>query len=347
MQAAIVLLLLSVVIAAAALFYIRSQVAEINRVAIAELDNGVAAGEAMNVLLVGSDSRERVSGDLAEQTGKTSVQGRRSDTIMVLRIDPGQGKAMILSIPRDLYVTVAGTGRKDRVNSAFSLSGATGLVATVESALGISINHYVEVDFVGFRDIVDAVGGVKVYVPAPARDRYSGLSLSAPGCIRLNGTQSLAWVRSRYYETMVGGRWRADPTSDIGRIGRQQDFIRRMMRTAVDAGLTNPVKLNRLVGIGVRDVTLDVGMSTKDVITIARSFRSFDPTTVDMVTLPTRTTSVRGASVEILLEDQAKPLIDRLNGVGVAPAGVSPAPSSVPAPASSPSTTTLDPAASC
>ena len=159
---------------------------------------------------------------------------------MVLHIDPRQEQAAILSIPRDVVVPIAGTDVVDRVNAAFSLGGAEGLIATVQQSLGITINHYVEVDFVGFKDIVDAVGGVEIYLPRWARDFTSGLDLPKIGCVSVNGTQGLAFVRSRHYEELVDGKWVTDPSGDFGRINRQQDFIRRMLKKALSAGITNP-----------------------------------------------------------------------------------------------------------
>ncbi|MGQ0743980.1 MAG: LCP family protein [Acidimicrobiales bacterium] len=315
----IVLVGVAVLGAGGTLVYVRQQLSEITRVEIPQLTTETDAGPIRNVLLVGSDSRDRLSGEAAAQAGKGEVTGKRSDTLMVLHIDPRQARAMIVSIPRDLFVEIPGIGRRDRVNSAFSRDGAPGLVATIEESLGIPINHYVEVDFVGFSDIVDSVGGVNVFVPAPARDRFSGLNLSTAGCIPLDGTQGLAWVRSRHYESYESGRWRTDPTGDIGRIQRQQDFVRRMMRRAVEAGISNPITLNRLVGIGVRDVTLDAGMSTGDILSIARRFRSLDPGTVEMLTLPTSGATIGGASVLLLKEAEAQPIIDRLNGLGPPP----------------------------
>jgi polyisoprenyl-teichoic acid--peptidoglycan teichoic acid transferase len=308
----IAFLAVCIVTAAGGYLYLRWQLGKINRLALPGLSD---EGEVMNVLLVGSDSRARVTGDLAESTGKEQVTGQRSDTIMVLHVDPRQKKAAIFSIPRDLYVPIAGEKFSDRVNAAFSLHGAQGLIDTLEAALEIPINHYVEVDFVGFRDIVEAVGGVNVYVPAPVRDTVSGLSIENPGCVRLDGDQGLAFVRSRYYETLESGKWQVDPTADLGRIQRQQDFIRRMLRKAVSSGLTNPIKLNRLIGIGVRDVTLDDKMTTTDIVNLAKRFRSLDPDTVDMLTFPTTPKTISGKSVLLLKDAEAKPYIDRLNGI--------------------------------
>jgi LCP family protein required for cell wall assembly len=308
----IAFLAVCVVLAGGGYVYVRWQLAKINRLELPGLSD---EGEVMNVLMVGSDSRARVTGDLAESTGKDEVSGQRSDTIMVLHVDPRQKKAAIFSIPRDLYVPIAGETFSDRVNSAYSLHGAQGLIDTVEAALKIPINHYVEVDFVGFRDIVEAVGGVNVYVPAPVRDEVSGLSIETPGCVRLDGDQGLAFVRSRYYETLESGKWQVDPTADLGRIQRQQDFIRRMLRKAVSSGLTNPLKLNRLIGIGVRDVSLDDKMSTTDIVKLAKRFKSLDPDTVDMLTFPTTPKTISGKSVLLLKQAEAQPYIDRLNGI--------------------------------
>ncbi|HYX45125.1 MAG TPA: LCP family protein [Acidimicrobiales bacterium] len=309
-----VLLVIGIVFAGGAYVYLRWRLGQIDRLQVDELTED--RGSVMNVLLVGSDSRSRLTGDLAEQAGKNQVSGSRSDTIMVLHVDAKTKKAAILSIPRDLYVRIPGTTRADRINTTFASGGAAGLVRAIKENLGIQVNHYVEVDFVGFRGIVDTVGGVNVYVPAPARDNLSGLDIKTPGCVRFDGDTALAWVRSRHYEYFESGRWRTDPTSDLGRIQRQQDFIRRMMKKAVSSGVGNPLTLNRLIGIGVKDVTLDSGMSTSDLVRVARRFRSLDPETVDMITLPTTPATVGGASVLRLNKQQAQVYIDRLNGVG-------------------------------
>ena len=307
------LLVLGIVFAGGAYVYLRWRLGQINRLSVDELAED--RGSVMNVLLVGSDSRSRLTGELAEQAGKDQVSGSRSDTIMVLHVDTKAKKAAILSIPRDLYVRIPGTNRSDRINTTFASGGAGALVRTIKENLGIQVNHYMEVDFVGFREIVDTVGGVNVYVPAPARDRMSGLDIKTPGCIRFDGDTALAWVRSRQYEYFESGRWRSDPTSDLGRIQRQQDFIRRMMKKAVSSGIGNPLTLNRLIGIGVDDVTLDEGMSTSDLVRVGRRFRSLNPETVDMITLPTTPVTVGGASVLRLNKEQAQVYIDRLNGV--------------------------------
>ena len=315
---------LCVLAAGAGLLYVRYRLGQIDRLDLGGLADD--AGGPMNVLLVGSDSRARLTGEAAAQAGKGLVEGERSDTIMVLHVNPREKKAAILSIPRDLHVPIPGAGRSDRINVAYSLGGPQRLVSTVRNALGIDVHHYVEVDFVGFKSLVDTLGGVRIYVPAPARDQFSGLSIRQPGCVRLDGDQALGWVRSRHFQYYSAGRWREDPSGDLGRIQRQQDFIRRTMKTAVSTGLTNPLRLNRIIGIGVKDVTMDSAMSTKDVVRLANRFRSLDPDTVDMLTLPTRPANVGGHSV-LKVQPEARAYIDRMNGK--APVGAGGGPSAV------------------
>lgn len=318
-------LALCVLLVGTSYFYFRHQLSALTRLNIPGLSDD-DKGRVMNVLLVGSDSRENTSGDIADATGKgeEGTGGQRSDTIMVLHIDPAQQKAAILSIPRDLYVPIPGNGR-DKVNASFSIGGPQLLIQTIKEALGIEINHYVEVDFNGVERIVNAIGGIKVYADAPARDEMTGLDIPMVGCNELDGYQALAFVRSRYYQTYERGRWVEGSNSDIDRIARQQDFIRRMMKKAVSSGLSNPLTLNRLISIGVDNVRVDQEMSTKDITTLARRFRSIDPDSVDMLTLPTVDDFAGGAAVQRLDTAKAREFIDRLNGIQPVTASVPPA----------------------
>ena len=182
-----------------------------------------------NYLLVGSDSRD--AGD--PNTGDSaSSSGRRSDTIMVLRVDRSDGSAALLSIPRDLYVTVYGHTEPSRINAAFSENPAV-LVQTVQTALGVPVHHYVEVDFVGFKDLVDALGGIELCFERPTRDTNTGLNITKPGCQVLDGVQALAYARSRHYEELIDETWHEDPRSDFGRTARQRDFVNRCLQSAL------------------------------------------------------------------------------------------------------------------
>jgi LCP family protein required for cell wall assembly len=189
---------------------------------------------AENYLLVGSDTREGVDPNSPDAGAIGSVEdvgaSRRSDTIMVLRQERNGGAAL-MSLPRDLWVEISGTGKSQRINSAYN-GGAERLAATVTESLGIPIHHYVEVDFVGFKNIIDDLGGVEVCVGYPARDANSGLQIDN-GCQQLDGVQALAFARSRHYEQWDGTNWVEDPRADLGRIERQQLF----MRAAVDGAL--------------------------------------------------------------------------------------------------------------
>ena len=201
--------------------------------AVPDEDDPTIEYPAENYLLVGSDSREGVEGEGADAgvIGDTAdVGGRRSDTIMILRQERNGGAGLI-SIPRDLWVDIAGTDRSNRINAAYN-EGPERLAATVSQSLGIPIHHYVEVDFVGFKQIVDELGGIELCVGYAARDTHSGLSIQ-PGCQRLDGVQALAFARSRYYEEWDGQQWVIDGRADLGRIERQQFFI----RSAVDGTL--------------------------------------------------------------------------------------------------------------
>jgi LCP family protein required for cell wall assembly len=268
-------------------------------------------GEPMNVLVVGSDTREGIDQAGSDNFGGTKeVKGQRSDTIILLRVDPKKEQAAMLSIPRDLYVPIAGTQRTDRINTAFE-EGADRLIATVNQTFGIPIDHYVQVDFNGFRGIVKAVNGVQIYSPARARDKVTGLDIPNPGCVTLNGDQALAYVRSRHYEYYENGKWRTDPTGDLGRIQRQQDFVRRVLKKANEkARGLNVLAINRLVETGIKNVQIDEGFGPGEIASLARRFKSLDPNAVQMLTIPTVPANVGGAAVLRMKQPEAQGVVD-------------------------------------
>jgi LCP family protein required for cell wall assembly len=307
--------------------YIKWQYGRIDKLSF---DNGIlndgGSKDPMTVLLVGSDSRESLAPGQSKSFGSASkVAGQRSDTIMLLRVDPAAQRAAILSLPRDLWVTVPGTGGKNKINSTFD-GGPEQLIKTIKENFDIPIDHYAQVDFDGFKGIVDAIGGVQIPFSAPVRDwgfdeasgtnrNLSGLDIKNAGCINLTGTQALSYVRSRHYQVFERGRWVSDPQSDITRIQRQQDFIRRVMRKAISKGSKNPVTLNALVSNGVQNLQIDDGFSLGDITSVARRFQSLDASKVEMMTMPNRGSSVNGVSVLLPKQPEAKQTIDRfLNG---------------------------------
>jgi LCP family protein required for cell wall assembly len=201
----------------------------------------------------------------------------RSDTIMILRTDPVAGRAALLSLPRDLYVTLADGQGQARINLAIQRGGAPLLIRTIAENFAIPIHHYVQVDFASFRGLVDAIDGVPVPIPNPARDSESGLDIPEAGCHTLDPTEALAYVRSRHYEEHIDGRWVEDLRSDIGRIDRQQDFIRRALRRAIDRGARNPGTLDQLIDVGLSGITVDGELTADDIFDLGTRFRSFDP----------------------------------------------------------------------
>jgi LCP family protein required for cell wall assembly len=312
------------VLSAGALGYGYARFASITRYDVKLVQ--AASGGPANYLVVGSDSRENLAkgdpdaGAFVDKTSPTG--GKRSDTIMILRIDPTATNASILSLPRDLYVPIAGGRGKDRINSAYGL-GRQVLIDTIEMNFGIVINHYVEVDFNGFKGLVRAIDGIPLYFEQPVRDTNTGLRIDKPGCVTLDPTMALAFARSRHLEYRTASGWKTDPTADLGRITRQQIFIRRAMSKALSKGVTNPVTLNNLVGVAVDNVGLDPALGASDIISLGKRFGSFNPETLVSYTVPSVSKrTAEGAAVQEMVELQAEPLLNIFRGLP--PGSISP-----------------------
>jgi LCP family protein required for cell wall assembly len=216
--------------------------------------------------------------------GPTGSQ--RSDTIMVLRFDPASNFAAVLSFPRDLFVKIAGRGRTDKINSAFDPDHPEILIKTITDNFKIPIDHYASIGFCGFKDLVDAVGNVKIPFTSYVRDTYTGFT-AAPGCATLNGTQTLAYARSRHLQASPNGKrgWLEDGASDWSRIRRQQDLIKRIGQRLVNRGVaTNPGMLNSLVKAAVKTITVQDGISIDDLLKLATRLRKLDPHTMKSYT---------------------------------------------------------------
>lgn len=254
-------------------------------------------GDSVNYLLVGSDSRDEL-----DPEGDSGVTGRRSDTLILLRTTPA-GSTM-MSIPRDLWVTLADTGREGRINGAYN-AGPANLVRTVKENLDVPVNHYVEVGFASFVGLVDAMGGVTIPVPHPAFDRASGLVIPEAGEVTLDGTQALAYVRSRNYTEIIDGRERLEPTADLGRQQRQQLFLRTVLG---EVGSTrNPVTLVRVAGAMSSELVVDSGLGFTDALSLVRKLGGSSP---DSVVLPTEGVRRGGAAVLVLVQPDASHVLD-------------------------------------
>jgi LCP family protein required for cell wall assembly len=266
----------------------------------------VSTGGPANYLVVGSDTRG--DGDPVDP-GATNTRAPLADTIMVVRVDPAARQAKLLSLPRDLWVTLS-NGSEGRINAAYS-EGPQALVDTLRSELDIPINHYLEVDFTGFQDLVSAVDGVPMWFDRPLRDTNSGLDVVEPGCVTLDGRDALAFARSRNLQYLDEGGFTYDGTGDLGRISRQQLFLRRVIDRATDQGLSNPATLKRLVEVGTDNVTLDDTLAIGRLLGLGRQFADYDGEALETYTLPNtpRTTS-GGAEIVDLEEVAAEPILE-------------------------------------
>jgi LCP family protein required for cell wall assembly len=272
----------------------------------------VEKGKPANFLIIGSDTRAFVKNATDAQHFGTGQEegGQRSDTIMVAHIDPDSNTGMLVSFPRDLVVDVPGVGRT-RINAAFN-DGPQKMIETLKQNFDIPIHHYLEVDFAGFRDLVDAVGGVPIYFTTPARDTYTGLHINLPGCYTMNGGDALAYVRSRHYQykQTSADSWHDDPYSDLGRIQRQQYFIRSLAEVAINTAARHPLKANNILNKAFASITKDRKLGLSDINGLARTLRETDPAAVRMLTIPTKP---YGDGARLLLDDaKAAPVLTEL-----------------------------------
>ena len=300
--------------AAGGLAYVYKQTGDVPRVSVGgSLSDRSASSEPQNFLIVGVDDDTGL--DSSDPVVRGRTQTLNTDTIMILRVDPTTEKASLLSLPRDLWVTIPGTGSKQRINTAMALGGPDKLIETIQADFGIPIHHYVQVNFYGFRQLVQAVDGVPIYFPWPARDQQTGFFQYEPGCITLDGEQALAYARSRHFEIDDGKGWREDISSDFGRISRQQQFIKAALRRAVAKGVRNPFTLNQLLGVAQSNVTLDERLSNQDLVDLGSQFRNFDPDRLDVYTPPATGGYAGAAAVLFLNEREAQPMFDIFRGV--------------------------------
>jgi LCP family protein required for cell wall assembly len=254
------------------------------------------SGDATNYLLVGSDSRSEF-----DPEGDSGVEGTRSDTIILLRITP-DGAAM-MSIPRDLWVEIADTGEMGRINGAYN-RGPANLVRTVQNNLDVPVNHYVEVGFGSFVGLVDAIGGVTIEFPNPVFDPGSGLNVTTAGPVTLNGQQALAYARSRNYTEIIDGEEVKEPTADLGRQQRQQNFLRTALG---EVGATrNPFTLVRVADAMSAELIVDSGLGFWEALTLVRRLGGSDPLSV---VLPTEGVRRGDAAVLVLAEPEAEQVL--------------------------------------
>lgn len=205
-------------------------------------------------LIVGSDSREGWVDD--------GTVGARTDTIMLLH-RPVSGPMALISIPRDSYVDIPGNG-SNKINAAFAFGGPLLLVQTVEELTGLTIDHYLEVGFLGVSGVVDAVGGVELCYDVDVNDPLSTLVWSA-GCHHVDGQTALAFSRMRY----------SDPLGDIGRTQRQQQLVSAVSDEVLSPStLLNPFAVVRITKAGLAALRVSDDMGALDLAQAARAFHA-------------------------------------------------------------------------
>jgi LCP family protein required for cell wall assembly len=252
--------------------------------------------KACNFLILGSDSRK---GFVAPRQ-PVGAQGRRADTIMLVQVDPAQDRTVVLSIPRDLQVDIPGFGR-GKINTAFE-HGPNVMVRAVERLTGLNVNHYVQVNFVGFQRLVDALGGVPICISRPMVDSLARLNLPEAGCYNLKGGRALAFVRARHIE--------GDNIPDFSRISRQQLFLRALLDKALSFG--SIAHLPALLDAAQENLRMDDNLNLYSLQDLARELARVGQRGVIFRIVPAVPVQIEGVDYLELLEPQASRLFQRM-----------------------------------
>ncbi len=309
---------------AAGLSKIRSTLEQVPVVDVGgALSSPVDVDEPRNILLIGTDSHKGL--DKADPVVKGRLEGENlADVIMILRVDPKDGSARLLSIPRDSRVELP-DGSMQRINSTIAgPQGPKSLVQTIKRNFGISIDNYAEVDFAAFKDLVEVLGTVPVYFTTPVRDRTTGLYVDAAGCVALNPDQALAYARSRHFEFQEKGKWKTDGTGDLGRISRQQDFMKRAIRRASDLGIRNPSTATGMIDAASSAVVLDDTLNVGTILDLLAQFRTFNPDDLATAQVPTEAAPRDGVAYQDVIWEEALPLLIPFWASGAGTVGLQP-----------------------
>ncbi|HEX4788951.1 MAG TPA: LCP family protein [Actinospica sp.] len=293
--------------------------------ALTDYSGRPAQGAGTNWLLAGSDSRDSLTPQQVQEfhTGSSSaISGSRTDTIMIVHY--GSSGPDLVSIPRDSYVEipaykdskgVSHSAQHGKINSAYDLGGPQLLVQTVEVNFGIRIDHYLEVGFLGIVNMVNEAGGVHLCLSSAIHDSYSGANLSA-GCQTLNGTEALAYVRSRY----------SLPNSDVSRMSDQQAFIKGLVQAADRPGVyLDPFTLYPFMSAVLNSVAADDGTGLSDLLDLAQHAKPLASSGGSTGTMPIANESyyVSGIGDAVKIDQtKAAELADAINKDEKIPAGL-------------------------
>jgi LCP family protein required for cell wall assembly len=242
----------------------------------------------MNILVAGVDQRTGLTHHQEVLLHVGNDVSTNSDTLMLVHVSADRRQLTVISIPRDSWVNIPGHGMS-KINAAYGLGGPKLMVQTVEQATGLTINHYAEVNFLGFVKIIDALGGVNICLAQPVDDTYSGLQLSA-GQHHVDGITALAYARDRH----------SFATSDLARIQDQQKLLSTALSAAVRSGLlANPIKLSSFISATVSALTVDQGLN---VSALADQMRGISPQDVRFTTVPLGNYDYRAPDGEVAVQ---------------------------------------------
>ena len=265
-----------------------------------------AEPNAKNILITGADNNACIDPDspYAGGFGDRSTSGERSDTIMMWRVNPSTGQVAVLSFPRDLWLAIDGRSSKGRINEAYERDNPQRLINTIWQNFGISTDHFVQVDFCAFKELVDAVDGVAVPFETAVRDGATGLSVEQAGCFTFSGEHALAYVRSRKIEFLnEEGIWERDRTSDLGRISRQQDFIRRVADELLSNAFS-PDVARSLLDVSKQYIVTDDELTLDRILGFAGVLQNTDPASITTYQIEADDRTIQGNAV----------LVPRLSG---------------------------------
>jgi LCP family protein required for cell wall assembly len=253
------------------------------------------AGDALNILVMGTDRRSEAATTGSAATGAEWVPGaQRTDTIMILHVDGDREGASLISIPRDAWVDVPGYG-ENKINAAFSFAGPSLAVQTIEDYTGVRIDHLAVIDWTGFETLTDALGGVTVTVPRTIQDTRHHV-VWTKGEQRLDGSQALLYVRQRY----------GLPHGDFDRIRRQQAFLRSLMHSSITTLRgSNPKTAYDLLDATTRSISVDEGWSFDTMRDLTLDLRGISPRDVEFITAPVRGLGREGDQSVVYLDRAA------------------------------------------
>ncbi|MFE7778085.1 LCP family protein [Streptomyces sp. NPDC057445] len=253
-----------------------------------DMKNRPEGGHGTNILLVGTDGRDRITRADRSKYRLGGAPCRCTDTIMLVHISEDRERASVVSLPRDSYALIPAhtditSGERHgphplKLNAAYAEGGPALTVRTVERLTKVKVDHYLEVDFTSFMKTVDAVGGVRICTARPMKDAYTGLNLPA-GTHELNGGQALQFVRSRHI----------DGAADLGRMQRQQRFMAALIQRATSSGvLLNPVKFRQVGSAVLNSVRADRSFGTDQLLALGAAMRGFTPASSEFTSVPVR-----------------------------------------------------------